>query len=34
VAERARPRDCDDRDQPRREIGRPAFDPNRSDENS
>lgn len=33
VAELDRPRDFDDRDQPRREFDRPAFDPNRSDDN-
>ena len=32
VAELDRPRDHDDRDQPRRELDRPAFDPNRSDD--
>ena len=32
VAELDRPRDFDDRDQPRREFDRPAFDPNRSDD--
>ena len=32
VAELDRPRDYDDRDQPRREAERPAFDPNRSDD--
>ena len=32
VAELDRPRDFDDRDQPRRETERPAFDPNRSDD--
>ena len=33
VAELDRPRDFDDRDQPRREAERPAFDPNRADDN-
>jgi len=38
VAELDRPRDFDDRDQPRndqprRELDRPAFDPNRADDN-
>ena len=32
VAELDRPREYDDRDQPRREAERPAFDPNRSDD--
>ena len=32
VAELDRPREYDDRDQPRREFDRPAFDPNRSDD--
>ena len=33
VAELDRPRDFDDRDQPRRDAERPAFDPNRADDN-